>query len=332
MPNLRIDTDISASLQRVEDEAGNASALGVSSGRILVGGELSIENAGDGLVVLRLGTERAWVLKQTGTGAATALELTAANPNNNNKNFLINTDGRVGVGTTAPEGKLHVTGGQVVVSNGGDGNPVLTLGTDRAWVFRQRGSGAGTRLELTAANPNNNNKDFVINTDGGVGIGRVGNPEAKLHVEGSVRVTDDVVLTGADCAEEFEVVDPTDIGPGSVLVMDDDGRLRLSDVAYDPRVAGVVSGAGDVRPGVVLGRRRPRPGERRAPVALTGTVQCLVDAGEHPVQVGDLLTTSPRPGHAMKAVDRSRAFGAVLGKAMGRLTGVGLAPVLVSLQ
>jgi len=43
--------------------------------------------------------ERSWVFKQIGSGATTALELTAADPNNN-KNFIINTDGRVGIGTT----------------------------------------------------------------------------------------------------------------------------------------------------------------------------------------------------------------------------------------
>jgi hypothetical protein len=40
------------------------------------------------------------VFKQIGSGATTALELTAADPNNNNKNFIINTDGRVGIDTT----------------------------------------------------------------------------------------------------------------------------------------------------------------------------------------------------------------------------------------
>jgi hypothetical protein len=46
-----------------------------------------------------------------------------------------------------------------------------------------------------------------------------------------------------------------------------------------------------------------------------------------------MLTTSPTPGHAMKAADPARAAGAVLGKAMGDLdAGTGLIPVLVSLM
>jgi hypothetical protein len=49
--------------------------------------------------------------------------------------------------------------------------------------------------------------------------------------------------------------------------------------------------------------------------------------------VGDLLTTSPTPGHAMKATDPLRAFGAVLGKALLPLrSGQGLIPVLIAMQ
>jgi hypothetical protein len=71
---------------------------------------LSVVATGDGARVLHLGTERSWVFKQLGTGAETALELTGNDPSNNNKNFLINTTGFVGVGTTAPTDPLSVNG------------------------------------------------------------------------------------------------------------------------------------------------------------------------------------------------------------------------------
>jgi hypothetical protein len=45
------------------------------------------------------------------------------------------------------------------------------------------------------------------------------------------------------------------------------------------------------------------------------------------------LTTSPTPGHAMKAVDALKAFGAVIGKALKPLDrGVDMIPILVTLQ
>lgn len=92
-----------------------------------------------------------------------------------------------------------------------------------------------------------------------------------------------------------------------------------------------MSGAGGLRPGIVLGRQADA--RDRCPLALAGTVFCQADASNGPIGLGDLLTTSSTPGHAMRATDPVRAFGAVLGKALGELrTGRGLVPVLVALQ
>ena len=43
---------------------------------------------------------------------------------------------------------------------------------------------------------------------------------------------------------------------------------------------------------------------------LSGKVWRKVDADFSPVAVGDMLTTSSTPGHAMRANDPARAFGA----------------------
>jgi hypothetical protein len=141
----------------------------------------------------------------------------------------------------------------------------------------------------------------------------------------------DLILQNADCAEDFDIASEEAVAAGTVMVLDDDGNLCSSNHAYDKRVAGVISGAGNYRPGIVLDRQ---PGEStRQPIALMGKVFCKVDARHAPITVGDLLTTSPTPGHAMKALDPIQAFGAVLGKALKPLTdGVGLIPILVSLQ
>jgi hypothetical protein len=115
------------------------------------------------------------------------------------------------------------------------------------------------------------------------------------------------------------------------MVIDEEGVLRESSQAYDSRVAGVVSGAGDYRAGIILDKQESKA--NRMPVALTGKVYCKVDARLSAVKVGDLLTTSTTPGCAMKAGDHVKAFGAVLGKALRPLQGnVDLIPVLVALQ
>jgi hypothetical protein len=154
-----------------------------------------------------------------------------------------------------------------------------------------------------------------------------------LHRIGAAESADDVILSGAVCAEEFDLEPASRREPGTVLVIGPDRRLVHCASAYDKRVAGVVSGAGDRRPGIVLGRRHNWSGTAGVPVALSGTVDCWVDATEAPVDIGDLLTTSPTPGHAMRATDSHRSFGAVIGKALDGLRGgIGTVPVLVTLH
>jgi hypothetical protein len=159
-------------------------------------------------------------------------------------------------------------------------------------------------------------------------IVRDGAGNERIRLDGA---TGDIRLQGADCAEQFEVVDAETIEPGTVLVIDEDTRLRPCSLPYDKKVAGVVSGANGYSPGIVMDDSLAP--EKRVPVALNGKVYCKVDAGFSAIEVGDLLTTSPIAGHAMKATDQSKAFGAVIGKALGSLdAGCGLIPVLVSLQ
>lgn len=147
-----------------------------------------------------------------------------------------------------------------------------------------------------------------------------------MHLEGG-----DIILEGADCAEYFRVEDPDQIEPGTVLVVDCEERLQESTRAYDKRVIGVVSGAGDLHPGILLGNSDLD--RTRVPVALTGKVYCRVDARHAPIEIGDLLTTSSTPGHAMKAEDPLKAFGAVIGKALHPVKeGQALVPIMVTLH
>ena len=177
----------------------------------------------------------------------------------------------------------------------------------------------------------------VLGTSSGPGAaGRFeGNVEVTGNINGDEQTTRvicfDVNLGGQDCAEEFDLSEAEGVSPGTVLVIDASGALRPSHQAYDHKVAGVVSGAGEYRPGIVLNKQRS-PGNR-VPVALVGRVYCEVDAQYGAVEIGDLLTTSPTPGHAMKATDQAKAFGAVIGKALRPLVaGQGLIPILIALQ
>jgi len=149
--------------------------------------------------------------------------------------------------------------------------------------------------------------------------------------EGDVEVTGDIRLANADCAEDFDVSGLDKVEPGTVMVLGNEGALSESQEAYDKRVAGVISGAGNYKPGIVLDKKQSSG--NRQPVALMGKVFCKVDATFGAIAVGDLLTTSTTPGHAMKTSDPFKAFGAVIGKALHPLMGgKGLIPILIALQ
>jgi hypothetical protein len=120
-----------------------------------------------------------------------------------------------------------------------------------------------------------------------------------------------------------------------VVVIDESraGDMKVSDRAYDTRVAGVISGANGLKPGMVMQAEGAEHAGGEHPVALTGRVWTKVDASFGAIRPGDLLTTSPTPGHAMRAGDAARRAGAVIGKAMTSFEGGrGLVLVLVSLQ
>ncbi len=162
--------------------------------------------------------------------------------------------------------------------------------------------------------------------------GIFGKGKLAARFDGDVEVTTDIRLLNADCAEDFDISNTEDIPSGTVMVIDPAGGLQPSCEAYDKKVAGVVSGAGAYKPAIILDKH-PDAAAARLPIALLGKVYCRVDASLAPIEVGDLLTTSSVPGHAMKAGDPYRAFGAVIGKALRPLReGTGLIPILIALQ
>ncbi len=123
------------------------------------------------------------------------------------------------------------------------------------------------------------------------------------------------------------------IEPGMIVVIDSEnsGKLKASDKAYDRCVAGIVSGAGGINPGLTLTQEEVFKGDLQ--VALAGRVYGFCDASFGPIEPGDLLTTSHTPGYAMRVTDHPKAQGAILGKAMTTLEkGTGLVLILVSFR
>jgi hypothetical protein len=244
-------------------------------------------------------------------------------------------DDRAGIGVFGEHRRAGI--GVKAVSDGGFGLAAYSAGLEA--VHAETQSRTHAAIAAFHLNPRGTGAALYANKAGT--RGHAGFFVGNVWVTGELGVGGDIVLANADCAEDFDVADATCAEPGTVMVMGDGGVLVPCHRAYDKCVAGVVSGAGDFKPGLVLDKRAldRRVVDKRAsdhvrrPIALLGKVACKATAAGGRIQVGDLLTTSDTPGHAMKAGDAARAFGAVIGKALAPLEdGEGLVPILVALQ
>jgi len=204
---------------------------------------------------------------------------------------------------------------------------------------------AGDGAEITMYNAGGT-RTLQIDSDSGTQGGYIqlydsaGNATITLDGEtgGDGRITtQELAITGgSDLSEQFDInASMTPVEAGMLVSIDpqNPGKLIPSSTPYDRKVAGVVSGAGGIKTGMMMGQNGSiANGEY--PVALTGRVYALVDTREGgKIMPGDLLTTSSVPGYAMKATDAKKRSGAIIGKAMtGLKDEKGLVLVLVSLQ
>lgn len=225
---------------------------------------------------------------------------------------------RFGIGTADPQSELDVRG-QIQTTN-------LAVTSGRL--------GIGTTAPVSAIDVRGQTRTngLIVTTGNRIGVGTT-SPQHPIDVVGRIRAGSVEITGGSDLAEPFDITGAVEPRPGMVVSINPDrlGELRVSDTPRDSRVAGVISGANGVNPGLTL-TQEGTDAHGALPVALTGRVWCYVDADANgPVRAGDLLTTSATPGHAMKATED--ANGAIIGKAMSDLNaGRGMVLVLVNLQ
>ncbi len=243
-----------------------------------------------------------------------------------NNQFLIRAAGGVGIGTSqTPPGGLRVASGGLAVTGASSPNYGTASG-----VFTEQDGAVG---EVYSYNYGSSSpQTLALNAPGGnVGIDTA-SPAYTLDVNGTTRTHSIIITGGADLAEPFKM-GGREMPKGAVVVIDRQhpGELELSSRAYDACVAGIVSGANGINPGIALHQQGMMDGDQN--VALSGRVYVLADASSGAIAPGDLLTTSGTPGHAMKVTDHKRAQGAIIGKAMtGLAKGRGMVLVLVTLQ
>ena len=239
------------------------------------------------------------------------------------KPFIINgnnnADSKVGIGTYYPAEKLHLAGKLRLGSNGT--NTDLLVFTDTAGTLNGTAYDQINSIMPTPA-PVSGTTKTALHLKNAVGGGT---NEISLVVDGSI------TAKYQDVAEWVPASEP--MTPGTVVVLNDQRRNEVmpSQIAYDTRVAGVVSR----QPGLILGEAAPS----KATIATTGRVIVRVDASAAPIHIGDLLVSSDTPGTAMKSLPiefggrKLHQPGTIVGKALEPLdSGRGEILVLLTLQ
>jgi len=254
--------------------------------------------------------------------------------------------GYVGINATNLSRNLHVEGNEIHSGGTGggfsfadrDGGGAFIDTQGKRWVWYSTGSIA--RLWT----PGRGDTLFVNSATGAVTFT---GPKVGY-------VTDQFVNTLDDTLEEGDVV-IVGANQSSLYYGHDNGipipEVDLTTKAMDTRVCGIVcsvhgtvDGAEDGGPGktskhftgeelAAMDPKKVARGHVGYMVTLGAYAHCKVDADIAPIEVGDLLATSPTKGHAQKAGPGVKGVGAILGKALGSLaSGKGKIPILVTMH
>jgi streptogramin lyase len=152
------------------------------------------------------------------------------------------------------------------------------------------------------------------------------------HVAGEVKATDGALRKAMELGVSLFDVEGTGSG-GRILVADVEAAKEKGSTGGEPephthplaRFAGEITAESDAT--------KIEDQQMGTMVTVGSYAHCKVDADIAPISVGDLLTTSPTKGHAQKVLEREKAIGAIVGKALASLDrGKGMIPVLVMLQ
>jgi hypothetical protein len=264
--------------------------------------------------------------------------------------FVVMGGGRVGVKTTAPGTDLDVNGFGVVRSSltvggtaaaTGAGSTDLTVtgstffGTGGSYKVTNGGGGTfgiqrtGNREYSTPAASD----AFItmVNWSGEVDTQRIvfstgsasrGNGLCSISGAGALNCRGSVIGGGQpDIAEyiqaekdvqAYEVVSISQTPGEPTAHWDESAKVRRSNSAYDPHMLGVIAGG---KSGLMIGAGLNgfEDGvEGGKPLVLAGRVPLKVTTENGPIVAGDYLTSSSKPGYAMKATEPGATVGIAL--------------------
>ncbi len=310
-PALNVTTDGTGSGISSSTSTGYTAIVGQHNGPSDgFGGLFEVTNAGNTYQAIKATT--------LGTGGAALFEVL----NNTTTGPALQTNSNAPGG--AIRGSSTGTGyaGYFDVNNSSSGAAalnVVTNGTGQAFLANHQGASGNIAL---FQNSNSN--------------------VARIDKSGQGFFNGGTVSSGADVAEMFEVEGSRDsYEPGDVLVIsiDTDRTVEKSSEAISTKVAGVYA----TKPGVILTEKGiDEKIDDLVPMGVVGVIPTKVCLQNGPIKRGDLLVTSSKQGHAMKAIPvvinglEIYPTGAILGKALENFetsaTGSGLIKVLVNVK
>ena len=218
----------------------------------------------------------------------------------------------LGVRTNPPVVALDVGSGAIAIddANGGLWFKTTNLGSvDTHHMLFGSDNTASKQESLAIYHCNNTPTDTAVSS---CIAGAAGTEAFRFQWNGFAFAANSWNAGGVDVAEKYPNFAPG-LEAGDVVMLDtnsgSDFKLLASTAPYQDNVLGVVS----EKPGVVLGGSGDKLEDAKGlPVALNGRVPVKVTLENGPIHAGDYLTSSSRPGHAMKATKSGRVIGIAL--------------------
>jgi hypothetical protein len=283
------------------------------------------------------------ILRNNGTGAG----LRAYSPGGGS-GLVADSDKDDGVvGRTNVKDKAGLYGfsksgvGVVGRSDGNDGVVGVTGAKDKSGVWGHSVPGVGVTGASTQSDgvvgwTLSSSKSGVFGrSSDGIGITAQSTNGTALVVDGTSVFKKYASFEGGhgDLAENYHADGDLEAGDVAVISPSREMALRIAGAANDTSVAGIVSTMPSMR---LSGRIDDK---QSVPLVIAGRTLCKVDGRYGAIRPGDLLTSSPTPGHAMKSrpvlvgsVEIYRP-GTIIGKALeGWTGGKGQIAVLVMLH